>query len=102
MATKLRFGGVEFTGDVQCEPLGAHRAESESVRIGVIGDLRGRALAARSSQARSSLTGCAFGSTVTTSMPSWAGSMSNVAVCSARCRIHAGRLDFPSTRRLPP
>ena len=42
MPIKLEFGGVELTGDVESQPLRAGRTEPGAVRIGVIGDLRGR------------------------------------------------------------
>ena len=42
MSIKLEFGGINLTGDAQLEPLEARRAESASVRIGLIGDFRGR------------------------------------------------------------
>jgi len=44
MPIKLEFGGIELTGDVQREPSEVPRAESESVRIGLIGDFRGRSV----------------------------------------------------------
>ena len=42
MPSKITFGGVELTGDLRREPMGTGRAESRSVRIGLIGDFRGR------------------------------------------------------------
>lgn len=42
MPIKLEFGGIELTGDVQREPSEVSRAESAAVRIGLIGDFRGR------------------------------------------------------------
>jgi type VI secretion system protein ImpC len=44
MPIKLEFGGIELTGDVQREPSEVPRAESEAVRIGLIGDFRGRSV----------------------------------------------------------
>ena len=42
MSIKLEFGGINLTGDAQREPSEARRVESASVRIGLIGDFRGR------------------------------------------------------------
>jgi type VI secretion system protein ImpC len=42
MPIKLEFGGIELTGDLQPQPSGAARAGSGAVRIGLIGDFRGR------------------------------------------------------------
>jgi type VI secretion system protein ImpC len=42
MPIKFEFGGINLTGDTQREPSEARRANSSSVRIGVIGDFRGR------------------------------------------------------------
>ncbi len=42
MPIKVEFGGVNLTGDTQSEPSDVRRPESGSVRIGVIGDFRGR------------------------------------------------------------
>jgi len=42
MPIKVEFGGIELTDDTQRQPSEARRAGSGSVRIGVIGDFRGR------------------------------------------------------------
>jgi type VI secretion system protein ImpC len=42
MPIKVQFDGVELTGDAQKQAVGARPAQSGSVRIGVIGDFRGR------------------------------------------------------------
>ena len=42
MPSKITFGGVELTDDLRREPMRTGRAESRSVRIGLIGDFRGR------------------------------------------------------------
>jgi type VI secretion system protein ImpC len=42
MPIKVQFGGVELTGDAQEQPAGARRPGPGTVRIGVIGDFRGR------------------------------------------------------------
>jgi len=42
MPIKLEFGSIELTGDAQREPSEARLAESALVRIGVLGDFRGR------------------------------------------------------------
>ena len=42
MPGEITFGGVELTGDLRREPMETGRAESRSVRIGLIGDFRGR------------------------------------------------------------
>ncbi len=44
MPIKIVFGGIELTGEVQRQPSEAARAESASVRIGLIGDFRGRGI----------------------------------------------------------
>ncbi|MBV8311750.1 MAG: type VI secretion system contractile sheath large subunit [Planctomycetaceae bacterium] len=42
MPINLEFGGIELTGDPQRQPFETTRKEEGSVRIGVIGDFRGR------------------------------------------------------------
>ena len=42
MPIKVEFGGINLTGDTQGEPFAVRRPESGPVRIGVIGDFRGR------------------------------------------------------------
>jgi type VI secretion system protein ImpC len=52
MPVNVSFGGVELTGDVQGQPIEAAGAGSGPVRIGLLGDFRGRGARGRSESGR--------------------------------------------------
>ena len=78
MPVKVEFGRMELTHDLEPQPAQTMEKSKGSVRIGVIGDFRGRELAPGPGLARTLGTsvGCSR-SIVTTSMRSWPVSLPN-------------------------
>ena len=73
MPIKVEFGGIGLTGDAQRDPSAVRRPESGSVRIGVIGDFRGRGTRGPVESGGAWQAVGASRSTATTSTRSWPG-----------------------------